>query len=169
MFIDYYAVLEIPLNSSALEIKEAYKKQAKKWHPDKNNQDTTEQMQVINEAKLILLDAEARKRYDAEYLRFKNFQSTFEREFRQKEESFDTGQQDRERSYEYHNYDIQDDVLEQWIKNARRQAGEIIEETVELSKVGAQAAFNEVKSGLGCYLIGLIIFGIISFIVAVLM
>ena len=75
MFKDYYAILEISQSATLAEIKSAYRNQAMKWHPDKNRgMDTTEKMKEINEAKLILTDAEARVRYDREYLRFKSFQ-----------------------------------------------------------------------------------------------
>ena len=42
MFVDYYAVLEIEITATSEEIKAAFKKQALKWHPDKNQgKDTT--------------------------------------------------------------------------------------------------------------------------------
>ena len=62
MFKDYYAILEIDVTASEEDIKAAFKKQALKWHPDRNiGKDTTSIMQDINEAKLILLDFEARE------------------------------------------------------------------------------------------------------------
>ena len=71
MFQDYYQILEIEFGANSEQIKSAFKKQAMKWHPDKNlDKDTTEIMQAINEAKLILLDPEARAKYDKEYLKF---------------------------------------------------------------------------------------------------
>ena len=75
MFVDYYAILEISFDATQLEIKAAYKKQALKWHPDRNiGLDTTLRMQQINEAHLILKDAEGRERYDKEYKRYKEHQ-----------------------------------------------------------------------------------------------
>ena len=72
MFRDYYAILAIDQNANQEEIKSAFKRQALKWHPDKNpGIDTTSKMQLINEAKLILLDRDARGKYDVEYNRYK--------------------------------------------------------------------------------------------------
>lgn len=80
MFIDYYSILEVDKESSFEEIKSAFRKQCIKWHPDKNlGKDTTEKMQLINEAYLILKDSEARAKYDIEweayhaYLKIKTF------------------------------------------------------------------------------------------------
>ena len=68
MFIDYYSILEVDNESSFEEIKSAFRKQCIKWHPDKNlGKDTTEKMQLINEAYLILKDSEARAKYDIEW------------------------------------------------------------------------------------------------------
>ncbi|WMX17551.1 DnaJ domain-containing protein [Aureispira sp. CCB-E] len=56
MFVDYYALLEITINTDQTKIKQAFRKQAFKWHPDVHpNKDTTERMKAINEAYLILL------------------------------------------------------------------------------------------------------------------
>ena len=58
------------------EIKVAYRKQCIKWRRDKNiNIDTTQRMQGINQAYLILKDEEARSKYDIEYLKFKDYKS----------------------------------------------------------------------------------------------
>ena len=74
MFKDYYKLLDIPQNASDEEIKKAFREQAIKWHPDRNQgTDTTLRMQEINEAYLILKDKEARARYDIEYNKFKQF------------------------------------------------------------------------------------------------
>ncbi|MBP5983417.1 MAG: J domain-containing protein [Fluviicola sp.] len=160
MFVDYYSLLEISCDSSLIEIKNAYKKQAMRWHPDKNSQDTTQKMQQINEARLILLDEEARKRYDIEYLNFIKSQKDdrFKYANKRKEPDFESKES---KSHEYTEYNIQDAVLANWIQNARIQAKEIIKETKELSSVGVIAALKEIKSGIGCWFLAIIIFGII--------
>lgn len=65
-FIDYYKVLGVEKNASQDEIKKAYRKLAKKFHPDinKDNPQAKERFQEINEANEVLGDAEKRRRYD---------------------------------------------------------------------------------------------------------
>ncbi|SHN30232.1 curved DNA-binding protein [Cyclobacterium lianum] len=65
-FIDYYSLLEIPRNASQEEIKKAYRKLARKYHPDLNPDDKEAQrkFQAINEANEVLSDPEKRKKYD---------------------------------------------------------------------------------------------------------
>lgn len=64
--IDYYAVLEVDKSSSEADIKAAFIRASKKWHPDRNpGIDTTRKMQEINEARDILLDGAKRVEYDA--------------------------------------------------------------------------------------------------------
>ena len=66
-FIDYYSVLGLQKNASADEIKKAYRKLARKYHPDvnPNNPDAHAKFQQINEANEVLSDPEKRKKYDA--------------------------------------------------------------------------------------------------------
>jgi curved DNA-binding protein len=65
-FIDYYAVLGIPKTASDDDIKKAYRKLARKHHPDLNPNDeaANKKFQQINEANEILSDPEKRKKYD---------------------------------------------------------------------------------------------------------
>lgn len=65
-FIDYYKVLGINKNASADDIKKAYRKLARKLHPDLNPNDKEAHLkfQQINEANEVLSDPEKRKKYD---------------------------------------------------------------------------------------------------------
>src|SRR5690554_3361582 len=65
-FIDYYEVLGIKKDASDAEIKKAYRKLARKYHPDvnANNPDAEKKFQQINEANEVLSNPENRKKYD---------------------------------------------------------------------------------------------------------
>ena len=63
---DYYEVLEVPKTATADEIKKAYRKQAIKYHPDKNPGDKVaeEKFKEAAEAYEVLSDPQKRQRYD---------------------------------------------------------------------------------------------------------
>lgn len=65
-FIDYYKVLGLEKTASADDIKKAYRKLARKHHPDMNPNDKEASLkfQQINEANDVLSDPEKRKKYD---------------------------------------------------------------------------------------------------------
>ncbi len=65
-FIDYYKTLGIDKNASDKDIKNAYRKLARKYHPDLNPNDDTahKKFQELNEANEVLSDPEKRKKYD---------------------------------------------------------------------------------------------------------
>ena len=65
-FIDYYRILEIKNSASEADIKAAYRKLARKYHPDLNSNDENakKKFQQINEANEVLSDPEKRKKYD---------------------------------------------------------------------------------------------------------
>ncbi len=63
---DYYEVMGVPKNASEDEIKKAYRKLAKKYHPDLNPGDKTaeEKFKELNEAYEVLSDKDKKARYD---------------------------------------------------------------------------------------------------------
>ncbi|OBX23863.1 MULTISPECIES: DnaJ C-terminal domain-containing protein [Bizionia] len=65
-FIDYYKVLGVPKNANEQAIKKAYRKLARKYHPDLNpgDQEAEKKFKEINEANEVLSHPENRKKYD---------------------------------------------------------------------------------------------------------
>jgi curved DNA-binding protein len=65
-FIDYYKILGINKTASQDEVKAAYRKLARKHHPDlnPNDKEANKKFQQINEANEVLSDPEKRKKYD---------------------------------------------------------------------------------------------------------
>jgi len=66
MFIDYYKILGIDKTAAPKDVKSAYRKLARKYHPDlnPNNKDANKNFQEINEANEVLSDPDKRKKYD---------------------------------------------------------------------------------------------------------
>jgi curved DNA-binding protein len=66
-FIDYYKVLDLDKKATGDEIKKAYRKLARKHHPDlnPNDKESEKKFKEINEANEVLSHAENRKKYDA--------------------------------------------------------------------------------------------------------
>ncbi|MCI5064483.1 DnaJ domain-containing protein [bacterium] len=74
-FQDYYKTLGVERGASADEIKKAFKKLARKYHPDINKESGAEdRFKEVNEAYEVLGDAEKRKQYDALGANWKNGQ-----------------------------------------------------------------------------------------------
>ncbi|GFY88401.1 DNAJ heat shock family protein [Actinidia rufa] len=65
MGVDYYNILKVDRNAKDEELKKAYKRQAMKWHPDKNSAEEAEaKFKQISEAYDVLSDSEKRQIYD---------------------------------------------------------------------------------------------------------
>ena len=65
-FIDYYKILGVDKTATDEDIKKAYRKLARKLHPDLNptDKDAHKKFQQVNEANEVLSDADKRKKYD---------------------------------------------------------------------------------------------------------
>src|SRR5215217_1402177 len=65
-FVDYYKILGLDKSATEAQIKSAYRKLARKHHPDLNPSDKEahKKFQQINEANEVLSDPEKRKKYD---------------------------------------------------------------------------------------------------------
>jgi curved DNA-binding protein len=85
-FIDYYKILGVPKSATEADIKKAYRKLARKHHPDlnPNNKEAEQKFKAVNEANEVLSHAENRKKYD-EYGKDWKHAEQFEQQKRQQQ------------------------------------------------------------------------------------
>jgi len=91
IFIDYYKTLGISKKATPKAIKNAYRKLARKYHPDLNLNDKNakKKFQEINEANEVLSDPKKRRKYDQ-----------YGKDWQQAEE-FDKAKRDQEQSSKF--------------------------------------------------------------------
>ena len=66
---DHYAMLGVPRLASDKEIKSAYRKKAKEYHPDTSNRcDAEEMFKLLNKAYTVLKDKKKRQAYNIELM-----------------------------------------------------------------------------------------------------
>ena len=154
MFIDYYSILEVDKESSFEEIKSAFRKQCIKWHPDKNlGTDTTEKMQLINEAYLILKDSEARAKYDIEWEAYHEYLKN--KNIYQNQEIIEEVNED------FTEYKFQDEILEKWMNNAKKQSVDLAKQAIkDFKDIATEGAKGSLR-----YIIYQIIVIFISFLI----
>jgi curved DNA-binding protein len=91
-FIDYYKTLGLDKKASTEDVKKAYRKLARRHHPDvnPNDKEAEKKFQQINEANEVLSDPEKRKKYD-EYGKDWKHAEEFEKRKQQQGQYADTG------------------------------------------------------------------------------
>ncbi|MBO0934189.1 DnaJ C-terminal domain-containing protein [Fibrella aquatilis] len=106
-FIDYYNILGVSKTASDDDIKKAYRKLARKLHPDLNPNDAeaSKKFQQLNEANEVLSDPDKRKKYD-QYGKDWQHADQFEAQ-RQQRQSY--AQQGGSSSFDGSNFDFSDD------------------------------------------------------------
>ncbi|MDD3320366.1 MAG: J domain-containing protein [Paludibacter sp.] len=92
-FIDYYTILGLDKSASPKDVRDAYRKKARKYHPDlnPNNEDAKTNFQQINEANEVLSDPEKRKKYD-QYGKDWQHADEFEKQKQQQDQSSGSSQ-----------------------------------------------------------------------------
>ena len=74
--LDLYEILDIEKGCNVLKIKKSYKKLVLRYHPDKSDDNTEEEFQLVNLAYTVLKNEKLRKLYDNErdkYLNSRDF------------------------------------------------------------------------------------------------
>ncbi len=94
-FIDYYKILELSKTATEADIKSAYRKLARKYHPDvnPNNKEAEKKFKEINEANEVLSDPEKRKKYDTYGKDWKHADAFEEAKKQQRQSQHASGQQ----------------------------------------------------------------------------
>jgi len=100
-FIDYYKILGVDKGANPQAIKNAYRKLARKFHPDlnPNDKEAKQKFQQINEANEVLSDPEKRKKYD-QYGKDWKHADEFESANRQQQSAYSRGSQNSEQQFD---------------------------------------------------------------------
>lgn len=104
-FVDYYKVLGISKTATDKEVKQAYRKLARKHHPDLNPNDKNAQQkfQEINKANEVLSDIENRKKYDKYGKDWKHGEE-FEKANQQQQSRRNANSQNQQENFSEHDF-----------------------------------------------------------------
>lgn len=112
-------------------------------------------MQLINEAYLILKDSEARNKFDIEYQKFKTYKKAIRKTPESnvvKHKKEQPKQKTNETEFVYYEYVVNDDVLRNWMANAKRQAVYLAKQAViefsDMVSVGIKEGAKSAGHGL---------------------
>ena len=83
---DYYAVLEVPMIATQAEIKRSYRRLARRYHPDLNQQALDKHIKQLNEAYKVLGNPTKRAAYDAQRLEEKQWKAAARERLRQQQQ-----------------------------------------------------------------------------------
>lgn len=156
MFKDYYRILQVDRSASLRDIKTAYRMLAFRWHPDVNqDSDSTQRMQLINEAYLILGNIESRTRYDTEYDLFEAWREIEVSRPTASAATSDSGYCDNKDIFD--KYVVQDDILTDWINQAIKRAKTLGRQAIDDATGMLQEA---AKSALDYILWGIVLFAV---------
>lgn len=105
-FVDYYKILELDKSAGPDDVKKAYRRLARKYHPDLNPNDEAakKKFQQINEANEVLSDAEKRKKYDQYGENWKNSEA-YEQASRQQKQQQQQRSDQNSQSWSQHTSD----------------------------------------------------------------
>ncbi|HRB30934.1 MAG TPA: J domain-containing protein [Ferruginibacter sp.] len=137
-YIDYYKILAVSKTASAEDIKKAYRKLARQYHPDvnPNNTEANRKFQQINEANEVLSDPTKRKKYDT-YGKDWQHSDAFEKARQQQAGSRRRGFDDYEFTGNFENGDFSD-FFSSLFGNGKKQGrskmkGQDIQATLQLN------------------------------------
>lgn len=148
-FIDYYKVLGVANSASQEEIKKAYRRLAKKYHPDlnKDKPQAKAKFQEINEANEVLSDPEKRRRYD-EYGEHWKHSEEFETQRNRSTGGFGSfsgfGDFGRSAGNESGFSDFFEQLFGERFRTARQQRASDLEATLQLSLKDAATTHKQI-------------------------
>tara|TARA_R110002050_G_scaffold24083_2_gene64217 strand:- start:9123 stop:10013 length:891 start_codon:yes stop_codon:yes gene_type:complete len=122
-FIDYYKILGVEKKSTQADIKKAYRKLARKYHPDVNPNDKVAEgkFKEINEANEVLSNTENRKKYD-KYGKDWRHADEFDKATQQKQQSGNGFQDQSSGSFSESDYS---DFFESMFGGGRNREGNV--------------------------------------------